>query len=202
MNVSVRLNNINLPEKTRAFAEEKLNRLARYMPNIQSIHLDLSHQSYRKGPAEIVAQITVRHARGALIRAEEKLVYEDDRSIVVALNKAVDTMQVRISRFKGKKRSKRERLRDRYQMTQEEMTIAEDFPEEGSWEVPDAEQQEAQIYRRKTVAVNPMNEEEAIEQMELLGHTFFMFLNADTNLINIMYKRSHGGYGVLVPDVE
>ena len=47
-----------------------------------------------------------------------------------------------------------------------------------------------------------MNEEEAIEQMELLGHNFFMYFNPDTNTMNVVYKRSNGGYGVLEPVVE
>jgi len=52
------------------------------------------------------------------------------------------------------------------------------------------------------VNVSAMNEDEAIEQMELLGHSFFMFFNADKNAVNVIYKRENGGYGLLEPELS
>lgn len=78
MNVTIRKNNIRVQDRTIEYAEEKLSKLTRYMPNITSIHLDLSRQNRRKGGDLVVAQITVRHERGAIIRAEER----DRKSVV------------------------------------------------------------------------------------------------------------------------
>ena len=59
---------------------------------------------------------------------------------------------------------------------------------------------EPEVVRHKQVQLEPMTEEEAIDQMELLGHAFFMFLNGQTGKVNVLYRRSEGNYGVLVPE--
>jgi putative sigma-54 modulation protein len=56
-----------------------------------------------------------------------------------------------------------------------------------------------EIVRRKDMELIPMHEEEAIEQMELLDHNFYMFMNSDTQTINVLYRRENGGYGILIP---
>jgi putative sigma-54 modulation protein len=60
---------------------------------------------------------------------------------------------------------------------------------------------EGEIVRTKRFQIRPMSAEEAIEQMELLGHHFFVFLNADDDAINVVYKRNDGDYGLLQPDI-
>lgn len=196
MNVTIRKNNIRVQDRTIEYAEEKLSKLTRYMPNITSIHLDLSRQNRRKGGDLVVAQITVRHERGAIIRAEERDVYDDEKSVLITLNRAIDTMQTRINRFKGKRRSKRERMYEKYRMTVEEIGMAEDIPEEAFNDVPEVDveftEEEFEVVRRKVIEMPPMTEAEAIEQMELLGHDFFMFLNVETRQINVTYKRDEG----------
>jgi len=125
---------------------------------------------------------------------------EDRESLVVVINQAIDKMYRRISRFKGKRRAQR----GRFNPSMEELAAAEDLPEEeiDLLEAPDAEQQPPLIYRRKVVSVQPMTEEEAIEQMELLGHQFFVFYHAEKSKINVIYKRESGGYGVLDPKLD
>ncbi len=66
----------------------------------------------------------------------------------------------------------------------------------------ETEEQDFDIVRTKTVSLKPQTVEEAILQMNMLGHTFFMFRNADTEKINVVYKRRDGGYSVLEPDGE
>src|SRR5690606_10977166 len=95
---------------------------------------------------------------------------------------------------------------DRYRATPEELELAEEVPEEIVLE-PQAEAEdttfdlsEESIVRRKHVSLTPMTEEEAIKQMELLSHDFFMFYNADTESVTVLYKRENGGYGLLVPE--
>jgi len=204
MNVNVRTKDIKIAEATEVYAEEKVGSLDRYLPNISDIKLDIIRHHARKGPDRVIAQITVRHERGAIIRAEERgLLTDGDKSVLSILNQAVDTMQRRISRFKGKRKSKRERSYEKYRMTVEEVGIAEELPTEIEHvydDIPEADATDELIYRRKTVEVSPMSELEAIEQMELLGHDFFMFLNTETNKVSVTYKRGEGGYGVLIPE--
>ncbi|MGJ3238487.1 MAG: ribosome hibernation-promoting factor, HPF/YfiA family [Anaerolineae bacterium] len=201
MDLTLHANNIRVTEDLEEFVQKKLSKFERYMPNIESVRVELSQQNSNRGPDIIVAQITVRHDRGAILRTEEKIEKQDYSSIKTAISNASDKMYRRIRRFKGKPRSKR--LRERYAMTQEEFTMAEPLPDDA---FPEATAEEEatladEIVRRKVVAVSAMYEEEAIEQMELLGHTFFMFFNPDKNAINLVYKRDDGGYGVLEPEI-
>ncbi len=64
------------------------------------------------------------------------------------------------------------------------------------------EEKDFDVIREKTVALKPQSVEEAILQMNLLGHQFYMFLNADTDEINVVYKRNANGYGLLAPDSD
>jgi putative sigma-54 modulation protein len=85
----------------------------------------------------------------------------------------------------------------------EELSAAESIP--GMEEYVEESELPAspdQIVRRKEVLLGAMDEAEAIEQMELLGHTFFLFFNASSGAVNVLYKRATGGYGLLVPRVE
>jgi putative sigma-54 modulation protein len=64
------------------------------------------------------------------------------------------------------------------------------------------EESEFDVIREKTVFLKPQSVEEAILQMNLLGHQFYMFLNADTDQINVVYKRNATGYGLISPDTD
>ena len=207
MDLTVRGENVTITPELEEFVQKKLSKLGRYMPNINSVYVEFSIQKSRRGPDIAVAEITLRHRRGAILRTEEKVDKVEHGSLKAALVAASDKMYRRIRRFKGKVRDKR--VRDRYSMTQEELTVAEPLPEDeevvtpyDDYEAPEVEPFEDQVIRRKTVGVSPMNEEEEIEQMELLGHNFFLYFNPDTNTVNVVYKRSNGGYGVLEPEVE
>jgi len=200
MDLTLHTDNLRLTDDLEEFVQKKLSKLERYMPNIESVYVELSQQNSHRGPDIVTAQITIRHDRGAILRTEEKLDKQDYNSIKTAITNASDKMYRRIRRFKGKPRSKR--LRERYAMTQEEFSMAEPLPDDIFPEVEEAETViEPQVIRRKVVGVTAMNEEEAIEQMELLGHNFFIFFNADNNVINVVYKRANGGYGLLEPEI-
>jgi putative sigma-54 modulation protein len=113
-----------------------------------------------------------------------------------ALNQAIDKMYRQIQRFKGKRSRKG---RERFSATLEELNVAEEIPGEM---IPAEEAEEAaepEITRRKTIIVEAMTETEAIEQMELLGHTFFVYLDQNVGGIVVLYKRKMGDYGLLIP---
>ncbi|MEL6308423.1 MAG: ribosome-associated translation inhibitor RaiA [Chloroflexota bacterium] len=203
MELTIYTENIRLTDDLEAYVQDKLSKLERYMPNIESVHVELEIKNSSRGPDTAVAQITVRHDRGAILRTEEKLDKQDYNTIKMALNGAQDKMLRRIKRFKGKGRSKR--LRERYTMSPEEFKVAEPLPVESETvaetETVLEESAESQIVRRKVVGVIAMNEEEAIEQMELLGHNFFVFYNPEKQAMNIIYRRGTEGYGILEPEL-
>lgn len=200
MTTRIRGKGIDITPDLQDYVEKKLSKLDRYLPNIDWIEVELTDRDNNRGPDEVIAQLTLRHTRGAVLRTEERIEKVDAKSIQSALLAAIDKMYRRIRRFKNKPISKRNR--ERYHLSPEEMALAEPLPEYIEQIPEPAEEEVAGVVRRKTVMVNAMHEDEAIEQMELLGHNFFVYFDAETNRMNVLYRRSSGGYGVLEPTVE
>lgn len=200
MDIDIQGHNLKVTDDLTSYVHKKLDKIDRYLPNIMDVRVELEREHTKRGEDLSVAQITVRHKRGAILRAQERIGGE----IEAALNLAVDKMYRQIQRFKGKRDHKG---RERFSLTLEELSIAEAIPDmeayvESEGEIEGDSAAEQQIIRRKDVVVTAMNEEEAVEQMELLGHMFFVFFNEATGGINVIYKRRAGGYGVLIPHVE
>jgi putative sigma-54 modulation protein len=175
---------LEITDRIQEYVDKKVSKLDRYLGNIEEARVDLAYvKSARSATDRQVAQITLR-GKGYILRSEERA---DD--IFTALDSAVSKMQRRIERYKGK------RFRGRGDRT----TVA-DFvtgqPDESP--VDDV----IEIVRRKRFMVLPMDEEEAIDQMALLGHEdFFVFFNANTNSVNILYKRRDGKLGLIEPEI-
>lgn len=205
MDIMINAENVAMSGAMETYIHDKIARLTRFLPNIVSATVDVRQQKSNRGPDQIIVQVTVRHSRGAIFRSEERVNVTDNifTDTQAAVNLAADKMYRRVSRFKGKRKDARDRT-GRFGATVEEIEVGEELPDDGVslQDIPDAEQQESRIYRRKVVGVSPMSEEEAIEQLELLGHAFLMFHHAERNRINVLYKRANGGYGVLDPILD
>ncbi|HYO87114.1 MAG TPA: ribosome-associated translation inhibitor RaiA [Candidatus Limnocylindrales bacterium] len=200
MEMTIHSQNLHMNEALEDYARKKLEKLDRYLPNIADVRLDLERERTRRGEDQVIAQITVRHQRGAILRAEERVSGVEQDDLIVAVNQALDKMYRQIQRFKGKRNRKG---RERFSATLEEMNVAEAVPlaEEIDEDADETLATEPQVNKRKDVMVTAMTEREAVEQMELLGHTFFLFFNDATGSVNVIYKRRTGDYGVLVPQV-
>lgn len=198
MDISIHGDGIKITEGLDQYTRSRVDRLDRYLPNIAHVGVELAIIRTHRGADIAIAQITVQHARGAILRAEEKMDIENRDTIRFAINKAVDKLHRQIDRFKSKRKSKNQKVRDKYRATVAELDAAEDVPE-SVMAVGDETAAQTEILRRKQVELIPMNEEEAIEQLELLDHNFYMFMNADSTRVNVLYRRDNGGYGILVP---
>lgn len=193
VDIHISSRNLKVTNGLEDYTRRKVDRLDRYLPNIQDIRVDLATQHNRRGEDMFIAQITVKHQRGAILRSEEKAPGE----IHHAIDAAVDKMYRQIQRFKGKRLNKR---RTKYIATTAELDMAEPLPiEESSITPMDISDIEEEVLRRKQLQLIPMDEQDAIEQMELLGHSFFMFFNAETGKVNVLYRRADEGYGLLEP---
>lgn len=180
LEVKIYSRNVEVTDHIREQVMKKVSDLDRFLEDIKEARVDLRSTHARNAEEREVAQITVR-GKGIILRAEENA-----GDILGALNLAVDTIQRRIKRYKGKRNQRWKQGKNRQQI------------ETG----PYVEEQKSKIVRRKQFTLRPMDEWEAIEQMELLGHdTFFVFYNAKTDGINVLYKRNDGSYGLLQPEV-
>jgi len=158
----------------------KVGKLERFLEDIDEARVDVASTNARKDEEREVVQITVR-GKGFILRAEER-----SGDPVAALNSAMDTIKRRIKRYKGKRN---QRWKREYEA---------DDPLE--YEIEEAER--PVIARRKEFVLRPMDEWEALEQMELLGHdNFFVFYNAHTQAVNVLYKRHNGTYGLIAPKI-
>jgi putative sigma-54 modulation protein len=178
--------NMDITERIEEYVDKKVSKLDRYLSNIDQVRVDLAYaKSARSATDRHVAQITIT-GKGYILRAEERA---DD--IFAAFDAALSKMQRRIERYKGK----RYRGRGDGRSVTEFATPPEDIDEEADTEPI--------IARRKKFFITPMDELEAVEQMRLLGHEeFFVFFNANTNAINVLYKRRDDTYGLIEPEIS
>ena len=183
--VEIQARNMRLTDNTRDYVEEKAAKLERYLQDIDEIHVELSHnKTARNANDRQVTQITVR-TKGYILRTEERA---DD--LHVAFDEAIDKMQRQIERYKGKHYRGRGDGRSAAEVAEEE------------WPVDETGELLPLIAKRKKFILIPMNEDEAVEQMRLLGHNnFFVFFNAEKNSIQVLYLRRNGSYGLIEPVV-
>jgi putative sigma-54 modulation protein len=180
--------NLEVTERIQDYVTKKVGKLDRYLPGIEEARVDLAYaKSARSADDRQVAQITVR-GKGFILRSEERA---DD--IFAAIDTALEKIQRRIERFKGK------HYRGRGDGKAAAAVVATETIEEIEEETNELG---PVIARRKRFALVPMDETEALDQMSLLGHeNFFVFFNANTNTINVLYRRRDGTYGLIEPIV-
>ncbi len=196
MEIKVHARNLNLTPRLESYIDKKVERLDRYLSNITEASLELRQEGRNQQP---IAQLTIRSQRGLIFRVEDK----KQQDIFAAIDIVVDKMSRQIKRHKNKKRRRKggERWVD---VDAQDLAIPApiDAAETEMDEDLDSEEDELRILRRKDILLTPMHEEEAMEQIDLLGHDFFVFLNGDTGLVNVLYKRQDGHYGLLVATSE
>ncbi|MFN2113902.1 MAG: ribosome hibernation-promoting factor, HPF/YfiA family [Anaerolineales bacterium] len=180
LEVKIFSRNLDVNEDLQDQINRKVAGLDRFLEDIIDARVDLTSTNAKNAEEREVAQITVQ-GKGFILRAEER-----SSDIVNALNMAVDTLQRRIKRYKGKRNQ-------RWKQGLDEEDILLEVEDE-NWD------DEPVIARRKQFSLRPMDEWEAIEQMELLGHNdFFVFYNAQTESINVLYRRNDGSFGLIEP---
>lgn len=161
--------NIDLTDSLKDMAEKKFSKLEKFFSEEIEARVVFSTQKDNQ-----TVEVTV-FLPDTIIRAEETT---DD--MYTSIDNAVDVLERQIRKHKTK-------LKKRYQNNE---TIRFDL-------IDDRPEEENKIVKRKKFELNPMSEEEAILQMELLNHKFFIFLDADTESVEVLYKRNDGNYGII-----
>jgi len=173
--------NLDLSDDLHDYVEKKTDKLDKFLNKIDEKRVDLAFNKNAREPQNrFVAQITLR-GRGFILRAEERA-----NEVRTAVDNVLDKIERQIERYKGKKYNKRNGAQP----------IGAILADEEEEKTPPL------IARRKRFRLVPMDELEAIEQMNLLGHEdFFIFYNANTSAINVLYKRRDGSYGLIEPEI-
>ena len=171
----------------RDYITKKVAKLDRHLDSIEQIRIDLAFVKAARSAADrYVAQMTI-YGKGFILRSEER---SDD--IRTAMDAAMEKLSRRIDRLKDKRKRGRGDGKSASEVAPELETAIETDDE-----------QAPMIMRRKRFDLIPMAEEEAIEQMKLLGHdNFFVFYNVKASAVNVLYRRRDGTYGLIEPRVR
>ena len=173
MNVVINSKNVNPSDRLAATITNKMSRLDKYFSQDTEAVIMLSEE--KSGFAKMEATI---HAGSLNFRAEES-----SADLYFCLDKVIDKLSTQMSRLKGKLVKRHKDVKEVY--------ISE-IPD-----VPDAVEDQG-VVRTKEIELTAMTRDEAILQMELLDHSFFAYADSETGTTNIVYKRNHGGYGLLI----
>lgn len=189
MQLSITGRNVEVTDYTRSYLEKKLQRVVRHLPGLTEARVELAVENTKGAQTRNVAQITLR-AGGKIIRGEERAA-----DLFSAIDMVMEKVVRQVDRFKEKRQhSRKKSLRENVQAATAPAVLAEETVEE---EVEGYQP----IVRIKRFQTAPMPPEEAIEQMELLGHSFFVFYNIHDGQVNVVYRRNDGSYGLLVPEL-
>lgn len=189
MKLNVHGRNIEVTDWIHEYVEKKVERLERYLPQAREAKAELVYSETRAAADRYTAQLTI-WANGQILRAEEST--ED---IFASIDAIVDKMSRQIERYKGRRFKNKRRASAA--VAADADLAATILPEEAELE---AEEMSGRVVRTKRFMVQPMTQEEAIEQMELLGHDFFVFYSVEADAMHVLYRRRDDNYGILQPE--
>jgi len=179
MQFQVKGRNLEVSEAIRTYAEQKLGKLERQLPDPR-VELELAVEKNPSIADNHVAEATI-WTRGPVLRAREA-----SSDMRASIDQLVVKLERQVKRYRTQGRSRRRRAARAAGTEVESMPV-----------VPD--ESEPRIVKTKQFTVKPMSAEEAVLQLELVGHDFFVFRNADTDDVNVVYRRRDGDYGLIEP---
>jgi len=178
--------NIELIPAVRDYISKKMGKINRHLPNILSFDVVASEEKTRAPDQRFILQVTL-DSNGTLIRGEER-----GQDLYSASDKVYEVLMRQIEHYKGKLPWSKGRgwgsSSIRTSTTEATLGVKAETTTEGP-----------KVVKTKRFDVKPKSLEEAIDQMELLGHDFFLFYNPDANRINLLYRRKDGNYGLIEP---
>ncbi len=181
MDMVVKARHMDILPDVRAYAEEKVGKVARILNGLaMSVEIELYQERNRSIGEHQVAEVTV-FTKGHILRARESA-----SDMKAAIDKVAAKLERQARRFK-------EKVVDRHagKIAPSSATVASAEAEPAV--------QEGLVVKKKRVDLKPMSEEEAILQLELLGHDFFLFASEETGVASVLYRRRDGDYGLIQP---
>jgi putative sigma-54 modulation protein len=156
------------------------------LSDVIDARVDLGVENTRAAGDRQVAQLTLRTDRGTILRAEERTA-----DMFAAIDAVMEKITRQIERYKG-------RGKERTRQRRRSAAAADNGASEAVAEVVET----SLVIRHKRFKLTPMTENDAVEQMELLGHPFYVFFNSEDKSIQVLYRREDSTYGVLMPEVD
>jgi len=171
--------NMNIGETLKKQVDKKIRKIEKYFkPNVD-VQVTMSTEGYRN-----IVEVTIPFD-GVVIRAEEST---DD--MFTSLDRVIEKLEKQIHKHRTKLEKKLKEGAFKFDGVEFASGVSEN------------EEIKGRIIRNKRFAIKPMTEDEALTQIDLLGHSFFVFLNAETDYVNVLYKRNDGNYGLIEPEYK
>ena len=181
MRYTYKTHNMDIGDRTKEKIASKLNRIAKLFPEDAMAAVKINAEKL-----DTVVEITIPVNNKRIVRAETK-----DGDLMAAVDKAVDKLESQIVKYK-KRLHQKVRKNKAFQEEYDALPLVQ--PEE------DDNGDELQIVKNKRFELRPMDAEEAVMQMELLGHNFYVFRNGQTDVVNVVYRRKDGTFGLIEPE--
>ena len=192
MEITVSGRKTTVTDALRAHVDEKIGAAVKVF-DIDPMTVDVVLR-YEKNPSisqPAIVEVTVR-ARGSVVR-----VAEHGSDMYLAIDAAADKIARQLRKFKTKVVDRRQRGD-----SAAEVAPAERVDDLSDLIEPEPEEPDDLLVREKIIEITPMTEEQALVQTDLIGHDFYVFENVATGLINVVYHRKNGGYGIIKPKIE
>ncbi|MCI0437977.1 MAG: HPF/RaiA family ribosome-associated protein [Chloroflexi bacterium] len=183
--IQMTFRHIESASAVRDYALKKLGKAVHSLPNLRAASVEITFEDTRPLEQRYVVQVTLE-ANGTLLRVEDR-----GPDATTTIDRVHDLLDRRIKDWKGRVYFTRRR----------EIAAREEVARMEATALP-PEDRSGLIVRAKSYETKPMLPEDAVEQMELLGHDFYFFLNADTGQHNVIYRRKAGGYGLIEPAIR
>lgn len=177
--------NLEITQSIRDYLGKKINKLIRHLPNIDETKIEIHEEKTKSPDHRVTVQVTIKN-KGTLLRSEER-----GANVQTAIDAVIEVLERQIERYKGKYNKKGRGASLSRQLSAVPKEIVIDRKAGGS---PD-------VVRVKRFVVKPMTVEEATDQMELLSHDFFLFVNSESGELNLAYRRKDGNYGLIEPEL-
>lgn len=175
MEIVIRGDKIKITDSMKSYIQEKVEKLDKFLDNSEDVRVNVVVKIRN---IDQIVEITIP-LKTCILRTEE-----NQQDFYKAVDKAVDKLERQIRKNKTK--------------ILKQIKVKKSFILNDIEEIEDKETED--IIKRKKVSVKPMSEEEAILQMELIDHDFYMYIDRDTNLPAVVYKRKNNGYGVITSE--
>lgn len=185
MDLIIKGKQFEITESIDAYVRKKMNKLQKYFDQILEATATISTEKHRQ-----IFEVTLR-AKRAIIRVEE----ESD-NIYNSIDKSIEKLERQIIKYK-------EKLYYKYANEYNREKVSQVFERLESGDIDQSlkDEPDKKIVKTKRFILKPMSPEEASLQMELLGHSFYVFSNEDTAQTNVIYKRKDGNFGLIEPEV-
>jgi putative sigma-54 modulation protein len=188
MKLVIQGKNIEITDAIREYVHQKIEKAVNHFQTLTTevdVHLSVARNP-RINPKQ-TAEVTI-YANGAVVRAEES-----SENLYASIDLVANKIARQLRKYKEKRQEKTHAPVKTAEVVEEQPVAASLVQPDRSPTLPE------EVVRTKYFAMPPMTMQEALEQLELVDHDFYMFRNLETGEINVIYERNHGGYGVIQP---